>query len=75
MSGDTIETRVLLRHYWKKGLSVREAADEINEVEGAGTTSKSSAQRWFSRFESGDLDLEDKPRSGRPTKLNDESLE
>ena len=55
-------------------MSVREAADEINEVEGAGKISKSSAQRWFSRSESGDLDLEDKPRSGRPTKLNDEDL-
>jgi transposase len=72
MSSDTIEVRVLLRHYWKKGLSVRKAADEINEVEGI--TSKSAAGRWFQRFNDGDLSLEDKPRSGRPTKLDNEDL-
>ena len=65
MSSDTIEVRVLLRHYWKKGLSQRKAADEINEVEGEGTTSKSAAGRWFKRFDAGNFDLEDKPRSDR----------
>ena len=71
MSSDAIEVRVLLRHYWKKGLSQRKAVDKINEVEG--TTSKSAAGRWFKRFDDGDLSLEDKPRSGRPTKLDDEN--
>ena len=74
MSSDTIEVRVLLRHYWKKGLSQRKAADEINEVEGEGTTSKSAAGRWFKRFDVGNFDLEDKPRSGRPTKLDNDDL-
>jgi hypothetical protein len=56
MSSDTIEVRVLLRHYWKKGLSQRKAAEEINEVEGEGTTSKSAAGRWFKRFDAGNFD-------------------
>ena len=43
-------------------------------MEGAGTTRKSAAQRWFSRFNSDDLTLEDKPRSGRPPVLDDEDL-
>jgi transposase len=75
MSSDTIEIRILLRHYWKKGLSQRKAVDEINEVEGEGTKSKSAAGRWFKRFDDGDLSLEDKPRSGRPPKLDDDEVE
>ncbi|KAJ1353458.1 hypothetical protein KIN20_010094 [Parelaphostrongylus tenuis] len=34
MSNDTIKARVLLRHYWRKGLSQRAAVGEINKVEG-----------------------------------------
>ena len=75
MPSDTIEVRVLLRHYWKKGLSVRDAAKAINDVEGEGTTSKSAAGRWFKRFNEGDMDLEDKPRSGRPSVLDKSDLQ
>ncbi|CAM4771115.1 unnamed protein product [Rotaria magnacalcarata] len=66
------EIRVLLRHYWKKGLSARAAAAEICEVEGEGTIGKTAAIKWFKRFENGDLDFEDKPRSGRQSILNEE---
>jgi histone-lysine N-methyltransferase SETMAR len=72
MPSDTIEVRVLLRHYRKKGLSVRKAAEEINK--GKGATNKSAAGRWFQRFNVGNFDLEDKPRSGRPTKLDNDDL-
>ena len=74
MSGDTIEGRVLLRHHWKKGLSTRAAAKEICDVEGEGTTSKSAAARWFKKFNDGDLSLEDKPRSGRPSTFDEDAL-
>lgn len=69
------EIRVLLRHYWKKGLTTRGAAEAICEVEGAGTVGKSTAIDWFKRFSKGDFDLNDKPRSGRPSKLNDGDLQ
>lgn len=61
------EIRVLLRHYWKKGLSIRDAADAINEVEGENTIGKTVVGKWFQRFNEGSFDLNDKPRSGRPT--------
>ena len=32
------------------------------------------AQRWFARFSSGDFDLNDKDRPGRPIKPNDSFL-
>jgi histone-lysine N-methyltransferase SETMAR len=71
---NNFEIRVLLRHYWKKGLSARAAAAEICKVEGEGTIGKTAAIKWFKRFEDGDFGFEDKPRSGRPSVLNEEDL-
>lgn len=66
--------RVLLRHYWKAGLSVRAATDKICSIEGIGSMNKSTAGEWFKRFTQGDTSLEDKPRSGRPTTLENDAL-
>ncbi|KAJ1368008.1 hypothetical protein KIN20_029056 [Parelaphostrongylus tenuis] len=44
----------------------------MNEVEREGTTRKSAAGRWPQRFNAGDLDLEDKPRSECLIMLNNE---
>lgn len=74
MSDEKIAIRVLLRHYWKKGLSTREAVTEICSVEGEGKVSKSTAAEWFQRFNQGDVSLQDKPRSGRPSAVNKEEL-
>jgi histone-lysine N-methyltransferase SETMAR len=71
---NSFEIRVLLRHYWKKGLSARATAAEICKVEGEGTIGKTTAIKWFKRFEDGDFDFEDKPRSGRPCVLDEEDL-
>lgn len=69
------EIRVLLRHYWKKGLTTRDAAEAICDVEGEGTTAQRTAAKWFKRFNEGDFDLEDKPRSGAPRKLDESDLQ
>jgi [histone H3]-lysine36 N-dimethyltransferase SETMAR len=74
MNNEKIAIRAILRHYWKKGLSARSAAAEINDIEGQGSISKSQAAEWFCRFREGDISLEDKSRSGRPRTLNDELL-
>jgi transposase len=65
--------RVLLLHYWKKGLRAPEAVKKIREVEG-NVIGKNAAYEWYKRFKAGDFELEDKPRSGRPTnqELDDE---
>ena len=68
------EIRVLLRHYWKRGLTTRDACKEICDVEGEGIVAQRTAAKWFKRFNDGDLNLEDKPRSGRPSLLGDDEL-
>ena len=69
MLNEKVDVRVLLRHYWKKGLSIRKAVAEICAVEGD-VINKSAAGKWLKRFSEGDMDLEDKPRSGRPVNSN-----
>ena len=32
------------------------------------------SQNWFARFRSGDFDLKDAPRSGRPTEVDDDKI-
>ena len=72
---NNFEIRVQLRHYWKKGLSARAtAAAKSCKVEGKGTIGKTAAIKWFKRFEDDDFDFEDKPRSDRPSVLDEEDL-
>jgi transposase len=59
------EVRVLLRHYWKQNYKAAAAAKN-SDVEGEGAVNECTAQRWFKRFASGNLSLEDEQRPGRP---------
>lgn len=74
MDEEKIVIRGLLRHYWKKGLSAKAAAEQICEVEGADTIHRNTAAIWFKRFNEGDTSLRDKDRSGRPPVVDDEAL-
>jgi transposase len=74
MDSEKYEIRVLLRIFWKKRLTARAAAKEISDVEGHGTVSTRTAQRWFKRFDEGRTDLEDSARSGGSLELDSEAL-
>jgi hypothetical protein len=66
MEMEICEVRVLLRHYGKQNYKTAAAAKEICVVEGEGAVNERTAQRWFKRFVSGNLSLEDEQRPGRP---------
>ena len=74
MTSDKIVLRVLIRYCWKRQLSTRDAAKVICDAEGEGTVHYTTISRWYKRFDSGDLNLEDQPRAGRPTTLDNENL-
>ena len=74
MESEKYEIWVLFRYFWKKRLSVRAAAKEICEVEGRGTVSTRTAQRWFKRFDEGRTDLKDCVRSGRTQEVDSDAL-
>ncbi|CAD5210864.1 unnamed protein product [Bursaphelenchus okinawaensis] len=46
----------------------------INENEGKNVVSYSTVTRWFAKFRVDDEKLEDKPRAGRPSKLDKDAL-
>lgn len=66
--------RYALLHLLHKGLKFWQAIEEMDAVYGAKTVSVDTVKRWFKRFEAGDFSVEDKPRSGRPSTLDDERL-
>jgi len=43
-------------------------------VYGDNAVSESVCRKWFARFRSGNFNLEDAPRSGRPSEINDDEI-
>lgn len=60
--------------FYKSGKNATTAAAEINTVHGEDTVSVRTAQKWFSKFRSGNCDVEDAPRAGRPEVFNSDAL-
>jgi histone-lysine N-methyltransferase SETMAR len=68
--------RHVLLYCFERGLTATQAFDETQKAN-MGEADKpafSTVASWFKKFEGGDLDLEDKKRSGRPTEVDDEAL-
>ena len=59
---------------FKSGVSAAESSRRINAAFGEGTTSERSAHDWFARFRKGDESLEEAPRSGRSSEVDDDRL-
>ncbi|KAI1696346.1 histone-lysine N-methyltransferase SETMAR [Ditylenchus destructor] len=57
--------RELLKYEYELGHNAKQAMDNINRAKGAGTVAYSTAKEWYSKFRSGNLTIEDNPRSGR----------
>ena len=74
MSDQKSAIRVLIRFFWKKGLSAKAATEQICVVEGETVVNRKTASNWFKCFNLGDTSLEDKPRCGRSSVLNEAVL-
>ena len=70
--------RHVMLYEYLKGSNPKEARDNIRKVYGDGdgddVTSLKTLKRWFERFHSGDFNLKDKARRGRPVRFDEESL-
>lgn len=75
MSHTDQKIRASLLYEFKRGAKATEAAERIRQAFGGECLSDRVAQQWFLRFRSGDEDLEEKPRSGRPRAFDDETLQ
>lgn len=66
--------RVIMLHEFKLRRSVSEATQNIKMAWGEDSANERTVRRWYQKFRVGDVDLEDKDRSGRPAKCDDGRL-
>jgi hypothetical protein len=64
------EIRMLLLHESRLGHKATEAANNICSTMGEDVLSIRTAQHWFNRCKSGNLELDDLSRCGRPLELD-----
>jgi transposase len=65
------DIRKFIYYCWRRKLSGKDAAMEINNALGDETTSERTCQRWMRQFEDDCVDFGDKEKCGRPQKDDD----
>lgn len=66
MSLSRADVRKLLKYEFLRGANASVATDRINKAHGPKTVTERTAHRWFSKFSSGKMDVDDAKRHGRP---------
>lgn len=66
--------RYILLHEFKLGHNAAEATRNINGAWGPNSASERTVRRWFQKFSSGDLSLQNEPGQGRKSSLDNEEL-
>ncbi|GFV85190.1 histone-lysine N-methyltransferase SETMAR [Trichonephila clavipes] len=58
----------------KKGKNAVQARTKLTDVYGEGVLTVRQCQIWFAKFRSGNFDVEDAPRSGRPVEADKDAI-
>ena len=66
--------RHILLYYFRKGENPVQARKKFYDIYGQKSWTERQCQNWFARFCSGDFDLKDAPRSGRPTEVGGDKI-
>ena len=66
--------RYLLLFHFNEQENASEAARNICKVYGEEAITERTAQKWFQKFREGIFNLDDAPRSGRPSDFDEETL-
>ena len=66
--------RHLLFFAFHRGQKAAEASRDICMVYGEGVISEYTARKWFAKFKNGNFDIDDTPRSGRPSEFDEGHL-
>ena len=64
----------LLFFVFYRGQKAAEADRDICMVYGEGVIGESTARKWFAKFKNGNFDIDDTPRSGRPSEFDKDHL-
>lgn len=74
MDNEKDHMRHIMLYEFRKGKTVGAATKDIREVYLDRAPALRTVKKWFAKFRSGDFNLEDQPRSGRPSELDDDVL-
>ena len=69
MSYDDNHIRHCVLYEYRSGLKAKQAFEKFSAVY-PGALSLSKCEKWFAKFKSGDYDLGDRPKSGRPSETD-----
>ncbi|GFX95435.1 histone-lysine N-methyltransferase SETMAR [Trichonephila clavipes] len=72
MESDKQHFRHILLFYYRKGKNAVQARKKLTDVDGEGVLTV--RQNWFAKFRSGNFDVEDAPRSGRPVEADKDTI-
>lgn len=75
MEDQNMHFRHVLLFYFRKGKNARKACEKLREVYGDNALQERQCQRWFSKFQAGNFDIKDGPRSGRPSEVNEDKIQ
>ena len=64
----------ILLYYFRKGKNAVQARKELYDVYGEKSLTERQCQNWYACFRSGDFDLKDASRSGRPTEVDNDKI-
>ncbi|GFU79176.1 histone-lysine N-methyltransferase SETMAR [Trichonephila clavipes] len=68
-----IKKNIRIKNFYKGKIAVQ-ARKKLTNVYGEGVLIVSQCQNWFAKFRSGNFDVEDAPRSGRPVEADKDAI-
>ena len=74
MNNQKMHFRHVMLWEFKQGSSSRVTAQKLCSVCGEGVITDRAVRNWFIKFRSGDTNLKDEPRTGRPSFVDDDIL-
>ncbi|XP_025263217.1 histone-lysine N-methyltransferase SETMAR-like [Camponotus floridanus] len=72
MENEKVHLRHVMLYEFRKGVSVGTAQKNIQSVYLDRAPALRTVKKWFGRFRNGDFNMEDQPRSGRPSGIDDD---
>ena len=70
MEGKNVFFRCIMLFYFHKSKNATQIRKKICAVYGEDAVSDRMCQKWFAKFHSEEMNIEDAPRSGRPVTTN-----
>lgn len=68
------DIRAIVYYEFAGGIHAVDCYRNICSRFGKDVVSRETVENWYRRFKSGDMDLDDKPRSGRPSTVSEDEM-